>query len=121
MDIDGVENGDQGKNRSPHDHKRDYHYLCLYPEPKALMDHIQGMRRHFVIIDIHCPYIRDGIIETLYLEGSRQPDMALRQKEFSKQLQACASGLPYDDQDFVEYGKDWNTDSNYLSGKNLSA
>ncbi len=32
-----------------------------------------------------------------------------------------AQGLPFDEKDFVTYGNDWNTDSNYLSGKNLSA
>ena len=37
MDKDGVENGDQGKYRQPHDHNRDYNPQPLYPEVAALM------------------------------------------------------------------------------------
>ncbi len=37
LDKDGVENGDSGKNRAPHDHNRDYNEQPLYPEIAALM------------------------------------------------------------------------------------
>ena len=33
VDIDGVENGDQGK-QAPHDHNRDYINSPIYPETK---------------------------------------------------------------------------------------
>ncbi len=39
MDTDGVEDGDQGKNRAPFDHNRDYAGLSpRYPEVMALKE-----------------------------------------------------------------------------------
>jgi hypothetical protein len=42
VDKDGVEEGDQGKNRHPHDHNRDYATPCLYPEVQALRERAAG-------------------------------------------------------------------------------
>lgn len=55
MDIDGVENGDQGKARFPHDHNRDYIEAPLYRSTAALMDYTRGLRTS-VAIDFHGPY-----------------------------------------------------------------
>ena len=38
VDKDGVEEGDQGKNRKPHDHNRDYGEKSIYPEVQAIKD-----------------------------------------------------------------------------------
>ena len=38
-DYDGAQAGDQGKNRAPHDHNRDY-VEFLYPETKAITEWI---------------------------------------------------------------------------------
>ena len=38
VDKDGVEDGDQGKNRMPHDHARDYGPNAIYPEVRAIME-----------------------------------------------------------------------------------
>jgi hypothetical protein len=121
MDMDGVANGDQGKNRQPHDHNRDYQPPHLYSESKALVDYITGLQQTFVLLDLHCPYIKNDINETAYLVGSRIPEMALKQKAFCQQLEHCAAGLPFTADNLFEYGRGWNTASNYLQGKSLSA
>ncbi|MBR0504425.1 MAG: hypothetical protein IJJ84_03390, partial [Kiritimatiellae bacterium] len=66
-DYDGAQAGDQGKNRGPHDHNRDY-VEFLYPETKAITEWIG---RHAggkldVFLDVHCPWIRGKYNEWLY-------------------------------------------------------
>ncbi len=60
VDKDGVEHGDQGKNRQPRDHGRDYAGASLHPACAALRDLLPvwsaGMLR--VVLDLHCPWIR---------------------------------------------------------------
>ena len=55
-DKDGVENGDQGKNRYPHDHAGDYGDEPLYPEVAANMKLVKEWKPDFVM-DMHCPGI----------------------------------------------------------------
>ena len=60
VDLDGVEDGDQGKNRKPHDHNRDYAGESLYPsvrEIKKLVPQWSEGRLRFTL-DLHCPWIR---------------------------------------------------------------
>ena len=70
MDKDGVEDGDQGKNRSPHDHNRDY-VQELYPSVKAfkklIVKESEGIP--LVFMDLHAPNIRGGNNEFYYSHG----------------------------------------------------
>src|SRR5262249_36744577 len=61
MDKDGVEEGDQGKLRRPHDHWLDYGGRSRYPSVRALKGTFAGKRARPVALalDLHCPYIRD--------------------------------------------------------------
>ena len=61
MDKDGVEEGDQGKNRKPHDHNRDYIEDPIYPSVRALTEFLPewSARKLRITLDMHCPYIRD--------------------------------------------------------------
>ena len=70
MDRDGVEDGDQGKNRTPHDHNRDYNERPLYPEVSALMKLGESLKpRVLVATDLHCPHIRGEWNDRVYLVG----------------------------------------------------
>ncbi len=55
VDYDGVVDGDQGKNRIPHDHNRDYIDEPIYPEIRAIKSYadINGCNYGF---DLHSPY-----------------------------------------------------------------
>ncbi|MCI8517405.1 MAG: hypothetical protein HFG75_11175 [Hungatella sp.] len=61
VDLDGVVDGDQGKNRKPHDHNRDYE-----PESEAVYESVRTLRR-FILehrvafgFDFHSPWHLGG-------------------------------------------------------------
>lgn len=53
MDIDGVENGDQGKNRFPHDHNRDYTEK-IWNSVKAISEYFKDINLT-IFTDFHNP------------------------------------------------------------------
>lgn len=56
VDIDGVENGDQGKDRIPHDHNRDYDE-GLYAPIRAIKALAETLDIPF-FMDLHCPMLQ---------------------------------------------------------------
>ena len=70
MDKDGVEDGDQGKDRRPHDHNRDYHGRSIYPSVRAIRRFAPSWAdgRLRLALDMHCPYIKD---RSAYFVGTR--------------------------------------------------
>ena len=120
-DYDGVQAGDQGKNRAPHDHNRDYTQF-LHPETKAIAgwigSHAGGRLDAF--IDVHCPWIRGKYNEWLYTpwkDPARLPS-ASDEARFSRLLEKLQSGsMRYRASDDLPFGKDWNTGSNYAQGR----
>jgi hypothetical protein len=111
MDCDGVEAGDQGKNRRPHDHNRDY-LSGIYPEIRAFRDLIgrDCDGRLAVTLDLHCPWIRHQWNEHIYQVGAAEPAAWQRQQRFSDILAAVARGpLPYHAHRDLPHGQAWNT------------
>jgi hypothetical protein len=120
IDTDGVQNGDQGKNRRPRDHGRDYEGESIYPETRALRELAPewsgGKLR--VALDLHCPAIRDRVIQIV---GSRDPAMWEQQRRFARILEESATGpLPYRAADNLPFGQSWNVDANYVGGMSFS-
>lgn len=119
-DKDGVENGDQGKNRRPHDHNRDYNASPLYPEVAAWMKLGSGLREEVVLnLDLHCPYLRGTWNDRVYLVGSADPAAAERERAFMSALEAVRTGpIPLRAEDgYLRSGVAWNKASNYAAGK----
>ena len=117
MDKDGVEDGDQGKNRRPRDHCRDYAGKSLYPSVAALRTLVAewSAGRLHIALDLHCPYIRDGAI---YLVGSPDKTTWQAQNQFSRILESVGDkGLPYNASDNLPWGQGWNKTSSYKAGK----
>ncbi|HBC88044.1 MAG TPA: peptidase M14 [Lentisphaeria bacterium] len=111
VDKDGVEDGDQGKNRRPHDHNRDYIPDAVYNETKAIMDFVPEWikGKTFLFLDIHCPWIRGKGNNSIYIPGSRHADNWKEQLELGKALMEVNKGpLPYFIEDNLPFGKDWN-------------
>lgn len=111
MDMDGVEDGDQGKNRSPHDHNRDYEGDPIYPEVAALKQFVpewsQGRLR--LALDLHCPYIRGGNNQEVFFVGGPDQEMAQRLEAFSQILQSVQTGpIKYDPRHNIPWGQSWN-------------
>lgn len=113
MDKDGVEQGDQGKNRKPHDHNRDYDGESLYASVRAVRDLVGGRlgsRKIGFALDMHCPYIRGTHNEVIYFVGGPEPENWARVGEFAKVLEAVQRGpLRYRAADNLPYGQAWNT------------
>lgn len=65
VDVDGVQRGDQGKYRVPHDHNRDYAASNailddvgpIYPATAAIQDLVGGLEGDLVLaLDLHSPW-----------------------------------------------------------------
>jgi len=69
MDADGVEQGDQGKNRRPHDHNRDYSDTPIYSEVCAWKERVSAWSREsraFLSFDLHCPALCGPVHESVF-------------------------------------------------------
>ena len=122
VDKDGVEDGDQGKNRKPHDHNRDYAGKSIYPAVAAIRGFVPkwSEERLRVVLDLHCPYIGGKNNEAIYLVGSSNPAIWEQQKKYGAILESIRQGpLPYSAESNLPFGTAWNTASNY--GKQKSS
>lgn len=118
-DLDGAEEGDQGKARRPRDHGRDYAGESLYSETAAirqLLPELAGGSLR-VCLDLHCPWMSGGSNETVFLVGSEREPVASEQQLFSQLLESHSTGLiPVSAADFMPYGTSWNTGANHTEG-----
>jgi len=120
IDKDGVENGDQGKNRPPHDHARDYNDRPIYPEIESIKSLIMEFEPE-IIIDLHCPHVRNGESETVFLPGKPQIELQKMMDLFSEIMQENATDdIPYSKGNNVPFGTAWNTNANYMQGNSLA-
>jgi hypothetical protein len=111
VDYDGVEAGDQGKNRIPHDHNRDWvNSGARYRAIRALQDlYLQNSTRLAMFLDLHCPWIRIGRNEATFAV-LREPPADRAQREFGRVLNAVQTGpIHYDPSDNIDWGVEWNT------------
>lgn len=119
-DMDGVIDGDQGKNRKPHDHARDYGEHPIYPETKSIMNLVLREKMDLVF-DIHCPWIYQGCNEFVYFVGPRSKRMEEGTLRLSERIESDPERtVPYATTDMVRYGTLWNTNANYTQGQTLA-
>ena len=120
MDKDGVEEGDQGKNRIPRDHNRDYSGESLYATTKALRSQVPKWVQDtpWIGIDLHNPWIKNAEHERIFLVGNANAAIEKEQIKFAEILRREQRGaLTFDPQkNFLRYGTSWNTGSNYEQG-----
>jgi hypothetical protein len=123
VDKDGVEEGDQGKNRAPHDHNRDYNEVPIYPEVAAIKQlGAQVGARTASFIDLHCPTVHGFWDKRVYFVGAPEADVAANQRAFHTRIMELRQGpLTIVPEDYLPFGQDWNTNANYSQGKNSSA
>ncbi|HWL53624.1 MAG TPA: M14 family zinc carboxypeptidase [Chthoniobacteraceae bacterium] len=118
MDKDGVEEGDQGKFRAPHDHNRDYGTDPIYLEVAALMNLARdepGPVNAF--FDFHCPMVHGPWNNRFYMVGSNVASMEQKQDAFAAVFQRSATGpIRLHTEGVLHFGKDWNTAGNYSAG-----
>lgn len=133
IDLDGVENGDQGKSRTPHDHNRDYSDKPIYPSVAASREKLLKWESEGgtdFIMDFHSPSVgaklKDGKNfsehNVISLVGQENPAVAREQMRFSKILEDINdSPLPFRASDFLPHGKLWNQGSYTTSLSNFGA
>jgi hypothetical protein len=113
VDKDGVENGDQGKMRAPHDHWQDYTKTPAYESVRAIRSLCNNLRAPLALaIDLHCPWIRGEHAESiLLLEPESKWLQAFNSfwSEVTYEAQCAISKTPMTR---VPYGTSFNIDSN---------
>lgn len=113
VDLDGVENGDQGKNRMPYDHNRDYTDAPIYRSTQAIADYVKSYP-FTVGIDFHCPYKWGGRNDHPFIVKRGSP-IKEENERFGSLLAAAtshraASGhIVYSPNHDLDFGKEWNT------------
>ena len=121
MDKDGCEDGDQGKNRRPHDHNRDYADF-IYPESRGIRDWIaqRAGNRLDIFFDFHCPWLYGDFNEFAY--QVHEKDTAEKTSRFGRILEALQGGsMAYREKDDIRWGVGWNTERNYAAGRPVKA
>ena len=112
VDKDGVEQGDQGKSRAPHDHNRDYFTAPpLYPTVAAIKRLVpvwsDGKLR--VHLDLHCPLLRGADHEEISFVGSPDADGWREAQGFAGLLRERQQGpLVYTGAQDLAFGEGWN-------------
>ena len=113
VDKDGVEDGDQGKNRKPFDHGVDYSDKNLYVETAALREVVPAWAgdRLRLALELHCPGLREELNEHLHFFGVMEGDQPGRLNEFTgifDRIKTCpfphdpATNMPVDIREFKE-------------------
>lgn len=114
VDKDGVEEGDQGKNRKPHDHNRDYAGPSIYPSVRAIRRLVPEWSggRMTVALDFHCPARKGDWHEHIHFV---EPECAADRtvwagiQSLSTHLeQVNANSLPFDATENLRFGQRWN-------------
>jgi hypothetical protein len=123
VDIDGVEDGDQGKCRVPRDHGRDYSDDSLYSTTAVIRELLSTWvdGSPLVAVDLHCPHISGEHNEVIYLVGRNDEVLAEQERLFSGILEAHRTGLlPFEADNYLPYGQAWNIADNNTLGKGFT-
>lgn len=110
MDLDGVENGEQGKDRVPHDHNRDY-LQFIYESTKYFRDHYAELTEGTKVfcLDNHAPYIKWKQNETIFFIGQERADINEKLKIMASFIEEKdKSGLNFKKEWIFDFGKEWN-------------
>jgi len=111
MDTDGVEDGNQGKNRAPHDHNRDYLETPIYKEVAALKEQLPVWAdgRPLVFLDLHDPALKTDIHEVLHFLEPEARDQAARLDKLTTFLERNQQGpIIFSRQHTMRYGTGYN-------------
>lgn len=116
MDKDGVEEGEQGKARKPHDYNQDYvqgRYSAVRAVRKLVRRESAG--RRFFFLDMHAPWIRGAEHDHFYFLLSQNHAHNAFCERFRKILaETQADGaLQYDPSWDIPGGAPWNNADDY--------
>lgn len=112
VDIDGVIDGDQGKNRIPHDHNRDYIENPLYKSVSGIKDIILNNKVRYAF-DFHSPWHVGGRNDKVFFVRCRDEDMEkyIRLGKLFEQ-ETNEKTMKYNSVDDLNPGVEWNNQQN---------
>jgi hypothetical protein len=114
IDKDGVEDGDQGKNRRPWDHVLDYSDNNIYNSTASLKEELQkwGKGQLKVALDFHCPWLFGEWNEHIYFVGAKDERIAREQRAFVDAIKKSRKGElrldPDPKRSILDWGVAWN-------------
>ena len=111
VDYDGVVCGDQGKNRAPYDHNRDYTDSPIYPETAAIMS-LAKRENAFFAIDFHSPWHLGKQNDYVFIVRKYDEKKPLFDRFGALLEKYCAEdGMKYFVRDDMMPNTSWNIDS----------
>lgn len=111
MDIDGVENGDQGKNRIPHDHNRDYcEENSIYASVRAVKRTVSEEKLR-AFADFHDPWNYGGENDNVQFVYGKNPDPDLDRLASILERLTAGDKLAFYTKNVVPLGERWNRPS----------
>lgn len=115
IDADGVVAGDQGKNRNPHDHNRDYLDEPLYNGVRAVQS-LMRSERVLAVFDLHSPWHIGGRNDKVFIVRKLSEELE-SMKRFGKCLEAeiTPGAMKYDSANDIDPGVDWNKCGPHIS------
>jgi hypothetical protein len=109
MDADGVVRGDQGKNRRPHDHNRDY-MEGIYPAVRAVRElSLSREGKLLCAFDLHAPWhmgARNDKVFVVRNAPERRDDYLTLGRLFESEM--TPEALQYRTANDLEPGEEWN-------------
>lgn len=112
VDADGVEEGEQGKNRSPHDHNRDWTSAPRYAATFFIQHQVpRWCRNDTAFMDLHSPWFKGDRNEDVFLIG-QPPAFQAPLDVFSRHLVEQQRGpLRYNPANDIAFGSEWNVET----------
>ncbi len=111
VDYDGVVDGDQGKNRYPHDHNRDYE-----ADKPAIYSSVAAIRRYITEenvvfgFDFHSPFHSGGVRDTCFIVQKSKKDLE-KLNRFGELFEKCVSKKTFAKDVFLyEHANDYPPD-----------
>lgn len=116
VDKDGVEEGEQGKARLPHDHNQDY-IKGRYNSVRAIIDLVrrESRGRQFVFADNHAPWIRGNEHDHFYFLKPQNHALDAAFDRFDAAFTAfhAKARLRYEPRWNIAGGAPWNNAADY--------
>jgi hypothetical protein len=115
IDADGVVNGDQGKNRAPHDHNRDYGEGSLYNGVKAVKS-LLAEGDVAAVFDLHSPWHLGGRNDKVFIVRKLHGEQE-KMIRFGRLFEAeiTPEAMKYSTANDIDPGVEWNTVSEHIT------
>ena len=121
VDYDGVCDGDQGKNRAPHDHNRDYapESPSVHPSCRAIRS-LAEREPLMLAFDFHSPYHLGGRHDKVFFVHGNHA-VSPKITEFGKLLEKhlTPEAMPYSTENDILPGVEWNSEKSTTCARYL--